>query len=142
MALILDLLTVAALLFGLFFMFIGALGILRLPDLFTRMHAASKCITLGISGMLLAAVFHFARVESAGGVRPDHPDAPEVVPGSTAVAALTKACLVILFQFVAAPAAIHLLARAAHMEGAARWKGILSDELQEDMQQHRNLPSH
>ena len=51
----LDILTVFALLVGMFFMLIGALGIVRLPDLYSRLHASSKCITLGISGMMVAA---------------------------------------------------------------------------------------
>jgi multicomponent Na+:H+ antiporter subunit G len=46
-------LTVAA--FGVLFMLISAVGILRLPDVFTRMHAAGKAATLGISCLMIAA---------------------------------------------------------------------------------------
>jgi multicomponent Na+:H+ antiporter subunit G len=112
---ILDLLTVAALIFGLFFMFIGALGLWRLPDLFNRMHAASKPITLGISGMLLAAAFHMGTVE-----------------GASLLGVGTRAVLVIVFQFVAAPVAAHMISKAAHMDRAAVWEGTLSDELRDD----------
>ncbi len=41
---------------GLFFLAVGALGLIRLPDVFTRMHATGKCDTLG-AGMILAAMF-------------------------------------------------------------------------------------
>mgnify|MGYP001128587007 CR=1 FL=1 len=41
---------------GLFFLFVGTLGLLRLPDLFTRMHATSKCDTLGTGLILLAMI--------------------------------------------------------------------------------------
>lgn len=125
---LLDILTGLAMLAGLFFMFIGALGLYRFPDLYNRMHAASKCITLGISGMLLAAVFHLTAVS----VDPSDAGFGTPMPGTTAVGAVTKALLVIVFQFVAAPVGAHMLARAAHMDGVAKWEGTLSDELEED----------
>lgn len=40
---------------GLFFLFVGTLGLIRLPDLYTRMHATSKCDTLG-TGLILVAI--------------------------------------------------------------------------------------
>jgi multicomponent Na+:H+ antiporter subunit G len=42
---------------GLFFLFVGTLGLVRLPDLYTRMHATSKCDTLGTGLILLALMF-------------------------------------------------------------------------------------
>jgi len=44
---------------GTFFMLISAIGTLRLPDVFSRMHAAGKAASLGISCLLLAAGFYF-----------------------------------------------------------------------------------
>jgi multicomponent Na+:H+ antiporter subunit G len=44
------------LLAGLFFLFVGTLGLIRLPDLYTRMHATSKCDTLGTGLILLALI--------------------------------------------------------------------------------------
>lgn len=41
---------------GLFFLFVGTLGLIRLPDIYTRMHATSKCDTLGTGLVLLALV--------------------------------------------------------------------------------------
>jgi len=52
---IISLLSAFLLLAGALFSLISALGLLRLPDLFTRMHAASKAGTAG-SGLLLIAV--------------------------------------------------------------------------------------
>ncbi|HEV2295455.1 MAG TPA: monovalent cation/H(+) antiporter subunit G [Tepidisphaeraceae bacterium] len=126
---VLDIFTVAALLFGLFFMFAGALGVWRLPDFFNRTHAASKCVTLGISGLLLAAVLHFA-VRFVG---------PE--QGGLAweglIGAATKAVLVTVFLYTAAPVGSHMLARAAHRDGAKKDKGTLGDDLEAD----RNRPN-
>jgi multicomponent Na+:H+ antiporter subunit G len=44
---------------GTFFLLVSALGILRLPDVFTRMHAAGTAATMGISCLLLATGVHF-----------------------------------------------------------------------------------
>lgn len=44
---------------GVIFMLISAVGILRLPDLFARMHAAGKAATLGVSCLLLSAGLFF-----------------------------------------------------------------------------------
>ncbi len=126
---ILNVLTTLFLIGGLFFLLVGALGVLRLPDVYLRMIAASKCITLGITGMLIAGVFHFIVI----GTSPAVPDAED----SSAVAASTKAVLVILFQFVAGPVGIHMLARAAHIDRVRMWSGTLSDDLKEDLIDHQ-----
>ena len=112
---ILDLLTVAAILFGLFFMTVGAVGLARLPDFYHRVHAGSKGVTLGLTGLLVAAMFGLSTHQEA-----------------SALNVITKATLVILFQFVANPVGAHLLAKAAHLDGCPMWKGTLSDELEED----------
>ncbi len=112
---VLDLLTVAALLFGLFFMALAAVGLCRLPDFYHRMHAASKGVTLGVTGLLIAAMFNLST----------HQDA-------TVVNIVAKVALVIIFQFVANPVGAHVLAKAAHLDGCPKWEGTLSDELDED----------
>ncbi|MDQ7794056.1 MAG: monovalent cation/H(+) antiporter subunit G [bacterium] len=50
-----DLLVIALTLGGLFFLTTGTLGLIRLPDIFTRMHATAKCDTMG-AGLLLGAL--------------------------------------------------------------------------------------
>ncbi len=112
---ILDLLTVAALLFGLFFMTVGAVGLWRLPDFYHRVHAASKGVTLGITGLLVAAMFNLSTHEEA-----------------TVINIITKVVLAIIFQFVANPVGAHLLAKAAYLDGCPQWEGTLGDELGED----------
>jgi multicomponent Na+:H+ antiporter subunit G len=122
-----NLITAATLLAGLFFLLTGALGVWRLPDLYHRMIASSKCITLGITGMLLASVVHLAvlaRTPQADGQAPP--------PSTSVVAVGTKAILVIVFQFIAAPVGAFVLARAAHQDNVPKWAGTLGDELAED----------
>ena len=50
-----EILGVAALIFGLFFCAVGVLGVMRLPDSLTRLHASGKVATLGLFGLLLGA---------------------------------------------------------------------------------------
>lgn len=104
-----DLIAAALLLGGLLFMFIGSIGVVRLPDGYHRIHAVSVCATLGLTGMLLAACFHI---------------------GSAVL--ISKAAMTIVFLFVAAPAGSHLLAKAAHDADLKLWDKTLSDELKED----------
>jgi len=83
---------------GLFFMFVGAVGVGRLPDVYNRLHAASKCSTLGLLGLLLGAVFHIGTVGMAA-----------------------KAIMIMLFAFVATPVGSHMLAKAALRIRIPRW---------------------
>jgi monovalent cation/proton antiporter MnhG/PhaG subunit len=93
-----------ATIFGLFFMVVGAVGVVRLPDVYHRLHAASKCSTLGVLGLLLAAVFHI---------------------GTIAIAA--KAVMVILFAFVATPLGVHMLGKAALRTRTPTWAPTQQD---------------
>ena len=88
----------AALLLGFFFVFTGALGILRFPDFFTRLHAMGKSDTLGVALM----AFGLAILEGA------------TING-------VKILFIILFVGMASPAATHALGRAAHRAGLVPW---------------------
>ncbi|MEX2529976.1 MAG: monovalent cation/H(+) antiporter subunit G [Gemmatimonadota bacterium] len=92
---------VLAILFGLlgaFFFLAGTVGLLRLPDFYSRAHAAAKCDTVGAGSILLALAF-------------------DLGPG---LASLKLAGLVLLI-LVAGPTASHALARAAHRRGISHW---------------------
>lgn len=104
-----DGLALIAMLGGLFFMFVGTVGVFRLPDCYARMHAVSKCTTLGLTGLLLAAALHIWALDVAG-----------------------KGLLVVVFTFVVTPIGTHLLAKAAHHGGAEQFIRTLSDELAQD----------
>lgn len=54
---LLELIGIGLLTFGLFFCAIGVLGVLRLPDVYTRLHASGKVATLGLFGLLMGTVF-------------------------------------------------------------------------------------
>lgn len=44
---------------GILFNLLGCIGIVRLPDTYNRLQAATKCVTLGCCSMLLGVCFHF-----------------------------------------------------------------------------------
>jgi multicomponent Na+:H+ antiporter subunit G len=94
MTLVIDLLSWACLLGGGFFCVVGALGMLRMPDFYTRMHAASIVDTVGAALVLLGLLLQ---------------------AGPTLVA--VKLLVVGLLILVASPTASHALARAAMVRG-------------------------
>ena len=96
----------ALLIVGASFMLLAGLGVLRLPDLFMRLQAATKASTLGVGCMLLAVAIHFQ-----------------------GLAVATRSALVIAFFCVTAPVGAHMIARAAYAAGAPLWEGTITDEL-------------
>ena len=54
----LDIVVSVLLLVGSCFLLVGSFGLLRLPDFFMRLHGPTKATTLGVGGMLLAAIVH------------------------------------------------------------------------------------
>lgn len=94
MELILAIVTAGIIVFGAFFSLVAAIGINRLPDLYTRMHAASKAGTIGSGLLLLAVGVHAADL-----------------------ATLSRALAGFFFFVLTAPVSAHLLAKAAHQVG-------------------------
>jgi len=87
---ILEIIVSLMLLIGAFFTLVGAIGLVRLPDFFMRLHAPTKATTLGVGGMLLASMAYALK----DGV-------------------LLHELLITLFLFVTAPVSAHLLSQAA-----------------------------
>ena len=87
-------LAAALLLFGAGFSLVAAIGVLRLPDLYTRLHAASKAGATGAGAVFLAV-----GIESLDG------------------AVMLRALLGVVFLLLSTPVSAHLLARAAYRSG-------------------------
>lgn len=85
---------------------IAAIGILRFPDVYTRMHAASKAGTLGSGLMLVTIAIHSGELDVA-----------------------SKALAGAAFFLLTAPISAHLLARAAYVAGIEPWQGTKIDHL-------------
>ena len=83
---------------GLFFTLVSTVGVLRLPDIYSRSHTASQADTLG-AGFALAGV--------------------AIALGWETTAA--KTALLLVFIFITNPTAAHAIARAADEEGVEPW---------------------
>ncbi len=111
-----DLLAAAMVLLGATLMLLASIGVLRMPDLFTRMQASTKAASLG-SGLVLGAVaLHFAEL--------------------TVVA---RSLLAVAFIFLTAPISAHMIARAAYFVGVGLWERSVIDDLEGryDREAHR-----
>ncbi|MEL7238400.1 MAG: monovalent cation/H(+) antiporter subunit G [Planctomycetota bacterium] len=135
-SILVNLLTLLLLVLGLFFMLVGAVGVVRLPDFYARSSAASKCVTLGTAGLLISLVVYLAVSVEMGKAEAKQEVMrelqAEVGEEMDIPAATTKALLVIVFIFVASPVGSHMLARAAHLARVRMWRHTISDELAED----------
>lgn len=100
-----TLLIVALVFAGTFLMLLTGLGLVRMPDVFTRMHAATKAASLGVALLLIAAALYF---------------------GETGVG--TKAVATIIFIFLTAPVAASVLGRAAYARRIPLWDRSVMDE--------------
>lgn len=98
----LEFLLAALILIGAGFTLIGSLGLIRLRDFYSRLHAPTKATTLGVGSLLIASAVFFSIVDDGISLH-------EV--------------LVTLFLFITAPVGAHLMAKAAlhlHLESRAR----------------------
>ncbi|MBA7558896.1 Na(+)/H(+) antiporter subunit G [subsurface metagenome] len=93
---------------GVLFDLFGCIGLIRLPDIYNRLQAATKCVTLGTCMILLGVLF-FEGFGSAG----------------------IKAVLCAVFILLTSPVAAHALSRAAHRSGIKLWEGSVVDKYAE-----------
>lgn len=101
-----DVLSAALLLTGVLLAVVAALGLVRLPDVLSRMHAATKPATLGLLLVTVGAALRMEQQEDA-----------------------VKLLLVAAFQLLTAPVAAHMIGRAAYRSGAAAQ--LVVDELRD-----------
>jgi multicomponent Na+:H+ antiporter subunit G len=96
------------LLLGALFMLLAAIGMVRMPDVLTRMHSSTKSATLGVGLIMLGVALAFS--DFAIGVR---------------------ALAIVIFMFTTTPVSAHMIARASYLSGVPLWEETLSDELRE-----------
>jgi multicomponent Na+:H+ antiporter subunit G len=94
---------------GLAFDLFGCLGLIRLPDVYNRLQASTKCVTLGTCSILFG-LFLFKGFTAAG----------------------IKAILCIIFILLTSPVSAHALARGAHKSGVKLWEKSVCDKYAED----------
>jgi multicomponent Na+:H+ antiporter subunit G len=101
------------LILGAIFTLLAAIGVIRLPDLYTRMHAASKAGAVG-GGLVLVAVALI----------------------SMDVAVSVRALIGVLFLLLTTPVAAHLLARASYLAGYRADQSTVRDDLKTRLEQN------
>ncbi len=93
-----EILTCFFLLLGGILSLVAAAGVLRMPDLFIRMHAATKTGTVGVASIVIGVMIHF-----------------------DTLTVTSRGVLVIAFFLLTAPVAAHMIARAAYRSGVSLW---------------------
>jgi len=91
---------------GAAFLFLGALGLSRMPDIYNRMQSGTKATTLG----------NILTLTGLGIMRPEW---------------FPKIALIALFVLLTNPISSHALARAAHRSGVPLTRGSVRDDLEE-----------
>lgn len=91
---------------GTIFIFLAAVGLLKMPDVFLRMSASTIAATLGVSSILIALAVHFA----------DFGITVHVIGAN-------------LFLFLTVPVGAHLMGRAAHKAKYGQWDKTVVDRL-------------
>jgi multicomponent Na+:H+ antiporter subunit G len=100
-----DVITAAAWLAGSAFSLLAALGVLRMPDVFTRMQASTKASTLGLGCLLIGAVLQMGDLGS-----------------------FIRAASIGAFVLLTTPVAGHVIARASYYADVPLWTGTVLDE--------------
>ncbi len=95
---------------GLAFSLSGAVGILRMPDVYSRLQCSSKNVTMGALPVLLAVVVEKGLVSAYG----------------------SRALLVAVLVLVINPLSAHALTRAAYRTGVPMWSGSVVDQARRD----------
>jgi multicomponent Na+:H+ antiporter subunit G len=93
---------------GILFNLFGCIGLVRFPDVYNRLQASTKCVTLG-TVMLLTGV--------------------AIASGTGAMAA--KAIVCAMFVLVTSPTAAHAIAKGAYASGVPLWEGTVVDKYAE-----------
>jgi multicomponent Na+:H+ antiporter subunit G len=105
---IIELLAALFLLIGCLFMLVASLGVYRMPDLLTRMHATTKSGVLGASLIMCGVMLFF---------------------GESSVT--LKALAVMAFTTLTSPIAAHAIGRASYFIGVPLWKHTVKDALKD-----------
>ena len=96
---------------GIIFNLFGCIGLIRLPDVYNRLQAATKCVTLGTCSILVGAM---------------------VFQGLSTTS--VKALLCIWFILLTSPVTAHAIARGAHKAGVKLWEKSVCDKYAEKKQ--------
>jgi multicomponent Na+:H+ antiporter subunit G len=95
---------------GAVFALLSAAGVLRMPDVFTRMQASTKASTLGLGCLLIGAALQLGDVSS-----------------------LIRLISIGAFLLLTTPISAHVIARGSYRAGVPLWQGTVVDERRQDL---------
>lgn len=93
---------------GAIFVFLAALGIVRMPDLYLRISVTTKAATLGVGLILVGAALYFGEASIT-----------------------TRVLAIVFFLFLTAPISAHLIGKASYFVGISLWRKSVIDDLGE-----------
>ena len=94
---------------GALLMLTASIGLIRMPDIYMRMHATTKTSSPGLLLILIAMGFIF-----------------------TDAGVWLKALLTVIFVFLTVPIASHTISKVAHMMKIRKWENTLRDDFEQD----------
>lgn len=104
---------------GVIFNFLGVLGILRFPDVYNRLHASTKCLTLGEGSIMVLLAIMGIQMYLTG----------------ASISFVIKPLLIMLFLLVTGPVASHAIVRAAYKSGVPLWPKSVLDQYKEHLKE-------
>lgn len=110
MSAVLDTIGALLLLLGAFLCFAASVGLIRFPDVLTRMHAATKPQTLGLVCVVTGVAFSLQNLQAIG-----------------------MLVLVAVLQLLTAPVSAHMVGRTAYRTGQVRSDLLVEDDLADDL---------
>ena len=113
-----DIVTALLWLGGSAFALLAAIGLLRMPDVFTRMQASTKASTLGLACLLIGASLQMGDFAS-----------------------FIRAASIGAFVLLTTPVAGHVIARASYFADVPLWKGTVLDERRRDSERATATPA-
>ena len=99
---------------GIFFDICGCIGLVRFPDVYNRLQAATKCVTLGTVLLLIG-----------------------VALASQMGATASKAIICAVFILITSPTAAHAIAKGAHSAGVKLWDKSVVDKYEDEVDHHK-----
>jgi multicomponent Na+:H+ antiporter subunit G len=94
---------------GLFFTIVGCIGVIRFPDIYNRLQASTKCVTLGTCSVLLGTI---------------------CIAGWGPIG--LKCIICVLFILITSPTAAHAIARSSHYFGIKLWDKSVVNHYEQD----------
>ncbi len=107
-----DIIGYILIIIGILFDIFGCIGLVRFPDVYNRLQAATKCVTLGTFLLLIGVA---------------------LVSASDLTALSMKAIICAVFILVTSPTAAHAIAKGAHASGVELWENSVVDRYAEEI---------